>query len=440
MNRISKLAMVLLSASITLVACKQQPTSVNTQKFDAYFNAVQPRFMGSVMISKAGQIIYQRSVGYASIEDSIPATADTRYHIGSISKTFTAVMVLKAVEQGKISLSDHLSKYFPESGIANADVITIDHLLYHRSGIHDVFEGANDYMQWYDKPHTADQLVERIAQASSDFAPGSQFQYCNSGYVLLTFILEKVYGKSYAELLQEQITKPLNLKNTYYPTEHQATEARSYVFSSDWQSAGETHPSVPQGAGALVSTPADLTVFANALFDGFFGDSLLTQMTQTIDGFGRGMFVVKFYENQGFGHTGGIDGFVSVFFKVGDVVLTVCSNGISFSIDQMAVALLSIANGRQIDIPDYNYITLDSQRLEAFVGTYTCDALHMDIAITSTGTSLQGQATGQSAFPLDTRTDGVFECTKAGIVILIDDTTGILTLRQGGGEFKFVKK
>lgn len=438
------IAFVSVLFAFSVLNVDAQDNSFDANKLDSYFDAIKEHWYGSVSVSKGGEVVFQKSVGFADVDAGIQASADSRYLIGSISKMFTSYLVLNAVDEGLLSLSDDLSKYFPDSKIENADSITIDNLLYHRSGIHDVFEGSSDYLEWNTKPHTREQLIERIALAKSDFTPNSDCRYCNSGYILLTFILEKVYGKSYADLLQEKIAKPLNLQNTYYggKIDPSANECRSYTYAGDWHLEPETDLSIPQGAGALVSTPSDLTKFAYALFTSEFGAKVVDRMKTVLGPLGRGLFPIPFYARIGFGHTGGIDGFSSVLchFDEDDVVVAVCSNASDFNQNDILIAILNTVYGIEYEIPSFTCVELSAEQLESYTGVYSSEALHMDLTITTNGKILYGQATGQTVFALTSKSDGQFECLKAGLVIDIDVAERKLTLYQGGGKFEFLKK
>ena len=124
-----------LCCAAVCTACSQQTTD---QKLDAYFSTLDGHFMGSIVVQQDGKTVYQRSLGWADVENQIPATAETQYRIGSISKTFTAVLVLKAAADGRLSLNAPIAKYFPDAQIPNAERITIDQLLQHRSGLVDI--------------------------------------------------------------------------------------------------------------------------------------------------------------------------------------------------------------------------------------------------------------------------------------------------------------
>jgi len=238
-------------------------------KLDNYFNALEQnnKFMGSVAVSKNGEIIYTKSIGLADVENNVKATKNTKYRIGSISKSFTAVLVLKAVEDEMLDLNQAIDKWFPT--ITNAKNITVRHLLNHRSGIHN-FTNNKDYLTWNTQPKTEKEMIEIITKGGSDFKPDTKAEYSNSNFVLLSYILEKTFEKSYSDLVQKHFVKPIGLTNTYVfgKIDPNNNECKSYSFSGIWEVEAETDYTIPLGAGAIISTPGDLTKFADALFGG----------------------------------------------------------------------------------------------------------------------------------------------------------------------------
>jgi D-alanyl-D-alanine carboxypeptidase len=162
-------------------------------KLDRYFKVLDSgkKFMGSAAILKDGKIVYTKAIGFKSLADQQKADIHTKYRIGSISKTFTATLVLKAVEEKKVLLSDPIASYFPS--IKNVNNITLSQLLNHRSGIPN-FTNNPDYLNWYTQKKSEQELVKLIGASGSDFEPGTKAAYSNSNYVLLSFILEKIYA------------------------------------------------------------------------------------------------------------------------------------------------------------------------------------------------------------------------------------------------------
>ena len=420
-----------------VVACGQSQTQTLSlsERVDKYFADNPDRFMGSIEIQENGKTVYEKSLGFADIENKIPAKADTKFRIGSITKTFMAVMTLKAAKEGKLSLDDKLAKYFPDAHITNAESITIDQLLYHRSGLHDVVnDDFADFITYYTKPQTRAQMMERIAKAGANFTPDSTFRYCNTGYILLTYILEDVYGKNYGELLNEQIINPLQLSNTGVcssPINSKQNFARSYTIAGELQD--EFDPTAVLGAGAMYSTPKDLLKFINALTSGYFGSDIFDQMRMMKDRYGRGLFEWKLDGIQGVGHSGGIHGFAAVMFNFGEITLAFCTNSSFADADNLARTIFGL------ELEKHDYITLSKEQLAKLEGKYHNEQLKIDIEISSTGEQLMAQASGQPAFPLDAITETEFEFKAAGVKMVFHPKDNTFTLYQNGGEFIFTK-
>jgi D-alanyl-D-alanine carboxypeptidase len=142
---------------------------MDTTKLDQYMNALDGKFMGSIHVLKDGKMIYHKNLGYTDISTRKKADANTKYRIGSISKTFTATLVFKAVEEKKISLEKTINDYFPT--IKNAEKITISHLLNHRSGIHS-FTNNEDYLGWHTLQKSEQEMIAIIARGDSKFETG----------------------------------------------------------------------------------------------------------------------------------------------------------------------------------------------------------------------------------------------------------------------------
>lgn len=412
-------------------------------RLDDYFDTLEAhnRFMGSVAVSQHGEIIYTRSVGYADVENAIKANEHSKYRIGSISKTFTAVLVMKAVEENLLDLNQPIDKFFPE--IVQAENITIRHLLSHRSGIHS-FTNDEAYLTWNTQPKTESELREIIAAAGIDFEPGSKASYSNSNFVLLTFILEKSFGKSYRELLTTYITEPLLLENTFVggKINTQNNECKSYSYLETWKEAPETDLSIPLGAGAVVSTPVDMVKFSDALFGGkLLKKESLDLMKEIKDNFGLGLLPIPFYDNKGLGHTGGIDGFSSVFchFGEGDVSYAMTVNGANYNTNNISIAVLSAVYNRAFDIPAFNTFEADTADLDKLVGIYASAQLPLKITVTRVNKTLIAQATGQSAFPLEATGKNVFTFEQAGVIMEFMPDENKMVLKQGGGKFEFKK-
>ncbi|MBN7800052.1 beta-lactamase family protein [Algoriphagus aestuariicola] len=418
--------------------------SFDKAKLDRYFDALEEsnRFMGSVAVSENGHVIYSRSLGYVDVERAVKANENSKYRIGSISKTFTSVLVLKAVEENRLGLDQTIEKYFPT--VPNAEKITLKQLLSHRSGIHN-FTDDQSYMTWFTQPKSEADMVAIIAAGGSDFEPESKASYSNSNYVLLTYILEKEFGKSYGDLIQENIVQPIGLKNTYFggTIDSADNECKSYSFDGAWVLQPETDLSIPLGAGGIVSTPIDLNKFSDALFGGkILQPESLKLMTAMRDNFGFGLFPIPFYEKISYGHTGGIDGFTSVFshFSDGSVSYALTSNGSNYNGNNITIAVLSALFDKPYEIPTFNIYEVSSEELDSYLGVYASTQIPLKITITRDKNSLLAQATGQSAFPLEATEKNVFKFDPAGIVMEFDPEKNAMILTQGGQQVQFKKE
>jgi D-alanyl-D-alanine carboxypeptidase len=238
--------------------------NLNKPKLDSLFNtlAEQNKAMGSLTISKNGSVLYRRANGYSFISDNekLAATEKTKYRIGPISMMFTATMIFQLIDEGKLSLTTTLDKYFPE--LPNANIITISNLLNHRSGLHN-FTDDLDYTTWMTQPKTQDEMLATISKNKVDFQPNEKAYPSNSNYVILGYILENISKQSYLKNLEERITTKIGLSNTYVggSTNTNNNESFSYKFVSKWEQLPETDMSIPGGACSIVSTPTDLTIF-----------------------------------------------------------------------------------------------------------------------------------------------------------------------------------
>ncbi|MCO6146674.1 serine hydrolase [Flavobacterium sp. NRK1] len=437
----NKFALALACFFTILTVFAQAPDKT---KLDQYFAALNAnnKFMGSVAVSQNGKTVYSKSIGFADVEKGIKSNENTKFRIGSISKTFTSTLVLKAAEENKLKLTDKLEKYFPE--IPNASKITIDNMLNHHSGIHN-FTNDPEYMSYMTEPKTEAEMVAIIAKSPSDFEPDSKGEYSNSNYVLLSYIIEKVYKKPFKAIVDEKIIKPLGLKNTYYgsKTNTANNEAYSYSFDGKWTKGAETDMSIPMGAGAMISTPTDLSRFIEGLFAGkIISMASLEQMTTMKDNYGLGLFVFPLQSAKAYGHDGAIDKFTSavVYIPQDKISIGVVSNGSNdYTNDDISKTLLDWIYKHPFEVPSFKTASYTTEELDKYIGNYTTTEIPIGIMITKQGTSLIAQATGQSSFPLSAAEENVFKFSKAGIVLEFDPAKNQMILKQGGGVFTFTK-
>jgi D-alanyl-D-alanine carboxypeptidase len=415
----------------------------NKAKLDSLFQILETKdkFMGSIAMAENGKLIYTKSIGKDDIETNKHSTINTKYRIGSISKMFTACMVFQAIEENKLNLDQTIDLYFPT--VENAKKITIGNLLNHRSGIHN-FTDDPDYIKYNTQPKSEKEMVELISKGKSEFEPDTKGEYSNSNYVLLSYILEKVYKKPFKEILNTKIVKPLGLKNTYFGGKININnnESNSYRFTSKWDKETETDPSIAMGAGGIVSNPTDLVVFINNLFSNkIVSEKSLQQMETIKDKFGMGILKFPYYDIICFGHTGGIDGFLSAitYFPDSHLALALTSNGILYNTNDVLIGALSCYYNKPFDIPTFKTIDLKTEDLDPYLGEYSSPDFPLNITITKVNLKLFAQATGQSAFPLDAVEKDKFEFLAAGLKIDFNPIENQLTLNQGGRKFTLTK-
>jgi D-alanyl-D-alanine carboxypeptidase len=434
------LALTLLATGLTTSI---QAQTINKARLDSLLNVLSAnnKSMGSLAISQNGQIIYQKSIGNAAIDSpaTIPASAKTKYHIGSISKMFTGVMVMQLIEEGKLTLETTLDKFYPE--VPNAGKVTIGMMLSHHSGLHN-FTNDPAYMSYMLTPQTHAQMLTKIAAMKPDFEPGSKGQYSNTNFVLLSYIMEKITKKTYPELVKQRVANKIGLKDTYYgvKTNPANNEAYSYTYDGKWKKFVETDMSIPSGAGSMVSTPADLDRFIEALFAGKLVKPASLELMKTLkDNFGLAMFSIPFKGKVGYGHGGAIDAYRAElsYFPEQKLAISYTANGGGYDPSKIMLGVFSICFNEPYTIPGF----VEAKGLDKYVGVYASKQIPMKITITKDGNVLSAQATGQSAFPLDvTPTTDKFEFEAAGIVMEFRPDKGEFTLKQGGAEYVFTKE
>lgn len=399
--------------------------------------------MGSVSIFKNGKEVYAKSVGYLEVETQKKANSATLYRIGSISKTYTATMILQLVEEGKLELSTKLSSFYPE--LPNAELITIEQLLRHRSGLFN-FTNKDDYTQWMIRPFTREELMNMFKELGTEFEPDEKAQYSNTNYVLLGWIIEDLDGKKYATCLNDRILKPIGSTTTQVLSRVSDDEhaAKSYDKYRKWELSTETDITVPGGAGAISSNASDLNKFYTALFTGkLLSANALSEMKKMKENYGIGMFKIPFYDNHGFGHTGGIDGFQSmaIYFPKDSVTICYLSNAVDYPLNDVIIGALSIYYGRSYEFPELETeYAIQPKKLQKYVGVYGSDDFPLDLDVKVIHDCLTVQATGQPIAVVTPLRKNTFEYKAAGAVIEFDPKNGGLTLTQFGAVHKLKKK
>ncbi|MCS3531936.1 serine hydrolase [Chryseobacterium sp. JUb7] len=415
------------------------------EKLGSYLDSLNAhhKLMGSFAIAEKGNSTFQKVVGFSDVEKKQKANINTQYRIGSISKTFTAVLIMKAVEDKKLFLENKLSDFYPE--IPNASKITVENLLQHRTGIHNL-TNEQEYWTYFNKPQTESSLINIIKKYSSDFEPGLKHEYSNSNYILLGLILEKVYRKTYAELIKDKIARPLKLTLTEVggkiaPAKNQAF---SYNYSDGkYDLSSETDMSVPIGAGDIISTPAELLKFILGLENGkLIKKENLEKMRSFVDDYGYGLIRFPFDKSIGYGHGGRIDSFRSALFYFPDlkVAASYVVNQSAIDTNEVFDIMLGVTAGKDFEIPSFKTIQISENELQKFVGTYSSPDIPVKINIFIQDKKLMAQATGQGAFPLEATSGTSFKFDTAGIGIEFFPSKNQFVISQGGTQNTFTKE
>ncbi|MGE0567014.1 MAG: serine hydrolase domain-containing protein [Bacteroidia bacterium] len=220
-------------------------------------------FSGSVIIVENDKIIFSKSVGFANYESQIKNQLDTKSNIASVGKLFTKVVILQLIEEGKLKLTDPVSNFYPCFDSEPSNKITIADLLYHRSGLRDVYV-SKGYIKLVkdDDPDFQEKVVKIISEEKLSFTPGTKSQYSNSGYYLLGAIASKIEGKSFKEVVTENIFKPLNMSNSGFARTGDTIKGHAVPHKMKKGTPIEIETNLigdrPSGAGGEYSTVSDL--------------------------------------------------------------------------------------------------------------------------------------------------------------------------------------
>ena len=262
-----------LLAILSLLLPLAKAQTERARKIDELINAYHQldQFHGSALVAEKGQVILKQGYGLADREFGIPNGPETKFRLGSITKQFTAVLVLQLVEQGKLKLEGKISDYLPEYPKKVGERVTIHQLLNHTSGIPSYTGFPEMFTKHSRNPFTPLELTRLFWEKDLEFEPGSRFAYNNSGYHLLGVLVEKVTGEPYEKVLGERILAPVGMKNTGY--DHHDTilpkRASGYRAVLDgYVNAAYVDMSIPFSAGALYSTVEDLYLWDQALYTG----------------------------------------------------------------------------------------------------------------------------------------------------------------------------
>ena len=354
-NYVKTLALVLLAVLGFQVSVRAQDKATKIDQLVSLYNKYG-QFNGSVLVADNGKIIYKKGFGLANMEWNIPNQPDTKFRLGSITKQFTATLILQLVEQGKVKLDGKLTDYLPDYRKDTGDKVTIHNLLSHTSGIPSYTSLPGFMTNVSRNPYPVDDFIKKYASGDLEFEPGTKFVYDNSGYFLLGAIIEKVTGKPYEQVLRENIFDPLGMKNTGYDHWGTILERRATGYTRTPRGYGNApylDMSIPYAAGSLYSTVEDLYLWDQALY----GEKVLSAKSKelmfkpNLENYGYGFVMRKVSLQPGklevpvIQHNGGINGFSTVIVRmVADKRLIVLLDNAEQGeyLDRITSALMSV--------------------------------------------------------------------------------------------------
>jgi len=400
------------------------------------------QFMGTVLVAHGDKVLLSKGYGSANLEWDIPNAPNTKFRLGSVTKQFTAVSILLLEERGKLSVSDPVKKFMPDAPAA-WDKVTLFHLLTHSSGIPD-FTSFPDYAKLEPFATTPEQLVARFKDKPLEFEPGDRMKYDNSGYVLLTYLLEKISGQKYEQFVRENLFIPLGMKDTGYDSNSAVIPHRAAGYTPNRgviENTGFIHMTVPQGAGALYSTTEDLLKWEQGLFGGkVLKPASLEKMTTPYkNDYAFGLMIHTVGGHKVIEHGGGIEGFNTVLQYYPDDKLTVIAlanlNGPTSG--QIAQKLAALVHGENVTLTsERKEMRLDAKVLNRYVGAYQMQNGPANL-ITLEGGQLHTKLGNQQALPLfaETETKFFLKTVDAQVEFSGDDGKGRaaqMTIHQNG--------
>lgn len=359
-------------------------------------------FMGTVLVADGDKVLLDKGYGMADLEWEIPNTPDVKFRLGSLTKQFTATLVLQLQQDGKLNINDPASKYLPDAP-KTWEKITLANLLGHTSGIPN-FTNLKDFGTWAASPHTSAEELAFFEDKPLEFEPGSKFEYSNSNYEVLGAVIEKVSGKKYGDLLRERIFDPLGMNDSGLDDDGLILPKRAEGYrpgQNGLMLARSESMSVPWAAGSIYSTTGDLLKWEHGLFGGkiLSADSLKLMTTPGKGNYGLGVVVQEKDGVKVVDHDGGIEGFNTHLAYVPDrrIAVIVLSNVNGAAPGALGDQLLDVVLGKPVTLAsEYQVAPITKEELAKFVGIYDL-APTFAITFAVSGDALTAQGTGQPA-------------------------------------------
>lgn len=420
----------------------------NNEEMETFLQAhfATGEFMGSVLVARGDEVVHSGGYGMANLEHDVPNSPETVFRLASLTKPFTAAAILQLQEQGRLDVNDRVELYLPD--YPHGSEITIYQLLNHTTGIPD-YEFLQPSMA-FRRAASLNELMALFSDLPLEFPPGSQFKYSNSGYVVLTAILETVSGQSYPDYLAEHILRPLDMAATGFDDAAAILPGRAGGYTWDgaaYHNSEFFDMSNAAGAGGLVSTVFDMYRWDRSLYrDDVLGESsrqaFFTPTSEMGEGIGYtyGGAAIEFSGRDYILFSGEINGFfaTSLRYPAVELYVVVLSNLQNPSAQAVALGLAAIALGDPYEVPgNKTAVEVDPAIYDRYTGSYqvTPDIV---IAVTTEEGRLFVQAPDQPRFEVFPESETEFFADVSGTSIQLafqvetDGTvTGVTVLQEG---------
>ena len=335
------------------------------------------RLNGAVLVAKNGAILLNKGYGYRNDSGKVLNNEQTIFQLGSITKQFTSAVILKLQEEKKLAVSDKISKYFPN--YPKGDSITIQQLLSHTSGIYNYTNDQNFMANEITKPANREKIMALFQDKPFDFSPGSAWNYSNSGYSLLGYIIEAVTKKPYEQAVRKYIFTPLHMTHSGFDFTHLKSKDKAIGYfklnAKESMPAPIVDSTVSFSAGAIYSTTGDLYLWHKGLEN----NMVLSKMEQEAaytpvkNNYGYGWGIDSIEGKRRVGHGGGIPGFITNISRVpeDDVCIVLLSNASSEAINDITKSIYAILYGKEYELPkERPVIMLPAETLKQYEGEY----------------------------------------------------------------------
>src|SRR5690242_10060937 len=375
-----------------------------TAQIDSLLNAYNhlSKFNGSALVAKNGTILLNKGFGYRNAETRVLNDANSIYQLGSVTKQFTSAIILKLQAEKKLSVTDQLSKYFPD--YPKGDSITIKQLLTHTSGIYNYTNDENFMKNEITKPKTREQMMALFENKPLDFSPGTSWSYSNSGYSLLGYIIEKVTNTSYEQAVRDYIFSPLKMTNSGFDFTHLKNFDKTIGYlvlnARDTVRAPIVDSTVSFSAGAIYSTTGDLYRWSHTLENNTIlsASQQNEAYTPVKNNYGYGWQIDSIDGKRRVAHGGGIPGYITIISRVpaDEVTIILLSNASNETIGAICNSIYAILYNQKYELPkERKAVSLDESTMKQYEGEYEIRP-GLNVTIYAKDTVLIATPTGQS--------------------------------------------